>query len=481
MMAGLAFTRPADQMLGKNQSQPALFQVVDIEALVPANHRLRKIDAVLDLSFVRAAVAECYSTSRGRPSIDPELALRMMLLGRLYDLGDRELCDEIGMHVGMRWFCGLNLQDPVPDHSTLSRLKNERWGQSGLFQRLFDEVVRQCAEAGLVSGRHVSVDGSEVRANASMKSLRPIEVSRPHGSGDEPESGGAAAKEPQPRGGWTGHGVKYGNQTHRSTSDPEARLYRKGKTKEAKLCYLMNDLIDTKSRVILSRKVSEAHSSSERRVCVEMLDEVLAKKAALALPNRPEVASLDAGYGTGECAADLLDRGVLPHMPLQAGDKMEAVPTWKRCTRDLPQYRKRREKVRVAMARNRVRELQKTRGYQVSRRLRVRSEHTFAEAKTRHGMGRARTRGRQRVQVEAELTAVVQNLKRLAAYRGRRRPGQVQAEIAARRQHSCPRAARLIRRARGRAASTSWSLTSQDQNALTLRTAFFNRLLALRR
>ena len=147
-------------MLGKNQSQPALFQVVDIEALVPPNHRLRKIDAVLDLSFVREAVAECYSASRGRPSIDPELALRMMLLGRLYNLGDRELCDEIGMHVGMRWFCRLNLQDPVPDHSTLSRLKNERWSGSGLFQRLFDEVVRQCAEAGLVSGRHVSVDGS---------------------------------------------------------------------------------------------------------------------------------------------------------------------------------------------------------------------------------------------------------------------------------------------------------------------------------
>lgn len=417
-------------MLGKNKSQPALFQVVDIEALVPANHRLRKINAVLDLSFVREAVAECYSASRGRPSIDPELALRMMLLGRLYDLGDRELCDEIGMHVGMRWFCGLNLDDPVPDHSTLSRLKNERWSQSGLFQRLFDEVVRQCAAAGLVSGRHVSVDGSEVRANASMKSLQPIEAPAGPKGADEPEPEGGAAKEPQPKGGWRGHGVKYGNQTHRSTSDPEARLYRKGRTKEAKLCYLMNDLIDTKSRVILSRKVSEAHSSSERRVCIEMLDDVLSKRETLGLPKRPEVMSLDAGYGTGECAADLLDRDVLPHMPLQAGGKREAVPTWKRRTRDLSQHRKRREKVRVALARNRVREAQETRGYQISRKLRVRSEHTFAEAKTCHGMDRARSRGNRRVQVEADLTGVVQNLKRLAAYRGRRRPAQAQAESA---------------------------------------------------
>jgi transposase len=416
-------------MLGKNQSQPALFQVVDIEALVPPNHRLRKIDAVLDLSFVHEAVAECYSAGRGRPSIDPELALRMMLLGRLYNLGDRELCDEIGMHVGMRWFCRLNLEDPVPDHSTLSRLKNERWSRSGLFQRVFDEVVRQCAEAGLVSGRHVSVDGSEVRANASMKSLQPIEAPVLRSADDEPEPGAGAAKEPQPKGGWTGHGVKYGNQTHRSTSDPEARLYRKGKAKEAKLCYVMHDLIDTKSRVILSRKVSEAHSSAERRVCIEMLDEVLAKKAALCLPNQPGVASLDAGYGTGECAAALLDRGVLPHMPLQAGEKMEEIPTWKRRTLDLMQHRKRREKVRVARARNRVRELQQTRGYQVSRKLRVRSEHTFAEAKGCHGMDRARSRGQRRVQVEAELTGVVQNLKRLASYRGRKQPMAARAAL----------------------------------------------------
>jgi transposase len=432
-------------MLGRNRSEPALFQYVNVEELVPKNHFLRKVDAVLDLSFVRDAVAECYSASRGRPSVDPELALRMMLLGRLYDLGDRELCDEIGMHVGMRWFCGMNLHDPVPDHSTLSKLKNERWAESGLFQRLFDKVILQCSEAGLVSGRHLSGDGTQVRADASMQSLEPIiEAAEPSGNDDdpsgEPDDGATQAqpapslelvstepKEPQPRGGWKGHGVKYSNQTHRSTSDPDARLYRKGKGKESKLSYLVHDLIDTKSRVILSRKVSEAHSSAERRVCIEMLDEVLAKQDVLGLPNRPEVISLDGGYGTGEMAAALLDRDVLPHMPLQAGPEMEPVPTWKRPTYDLPQRRSRNEKVRHARARNRVRELQKTRGYQVSRRLRPRSEHTFAEAKTQHGMDRARVRGEARVQVQATLTGAVQNLKRLAAFRGRRRPAGAQA------------------------------------------------------
>lgn len=432
-------------MLGRNCSEPALFQYVNVEALVPKNHFLRKVDAVLDLSFVRAAVAECYSASRGRPSVDPELALRMMLLGRLYDLGDREVCDEIGMHVGMRWFCRMNLHDPVPDHSTLSKLKNERWADSGLFQRLFDKVILQCSEAGLVSGRHLSGDGTQVRADASMQSLEAIiEAAEPSGDAEDPsgETGGSTAeeqqapslklvsseaKEPQPRGGWKGHGVKYSNQTHRSTSDPDARLYRKGKGKESKLSYLVHDLIDTKSRVILSRKVSEAHSSAERRVCIEMLDEVLAKQDVLGLPNRPEVISLDGGYGTGEMAAALLDREVLPHMPLQAGPEMEPVPEWKRPTYSLPQRRSRDEKVRQARARNRVRELQKTRGYQVSRSLRTRSEHTFAEAKTLHGMDRAQVRGEARVQVQATLTGAVQNLKRLAAYRGRRRPAGAQA------------------------------------------------------
>ena len=96
----------------------------------------------------------------------------MLLLGRLYDLSDRELCTEIQMHVGMRWFCRLQLHDEVPDHSTLSKLK-DKWAEAGVFQQVFDRVVRQCSEVGLVSGRHLSVDGTEVKASASMKSLSP--------------------------------------------------------------------------------------------------------------------------------------------------------------------------------------------------------------------------------------------------------------------------------------------------------------------
>ncbi len=413
-------------MLGRNTSQPMLFQMVDLEVLVPASHRLRKIDAVLDLAFVREAVAALYHESRGRPSIDPELAIRMLLLGALHDLSDRELCEEVAMHVGFRWFCRLNLHDPVPDHSTLSKLK-EKWSEAGLFAQLFDQVVRQCAEAGLVSGRHVSIDGSEVRADASMKSLSPIEPEPDIAPAAPRESVAPQAQEPEPPGGWSGHGQKYSNQTHRSTSDPEARLYRKGGGKEAKLSYLMHDLLDTKSRVILRRRISLAHSAKEREMALEMLDEVQQKQDALALPQAVEIASVDGGYGTGDFAADLLDRSILPHMPLQAGPDMETVPVWTRRTYDLQQQRQRKQKVRIARARNRVRELQKSRGYQLSRRLRLRSEHIFAEAKGSHGMERARVRGCRRLQVQAELAGTVQNLKRLISFRGRKHYGVAQA------------------------------------------------------
>jgi IS5 family transposase len=145
----------------------------------------------------------------------------MMILGALYNLSDRKLCDEIRMHAGFRWFCRLNFHDPVPDHSTLSRLRNERWARSDVFAKLFEKVLADCAASGTVSGRHVSVDGTQIRADASMKSLERKEE-------DDPDETPPPPAEPQPEGAWQGHGARYSNATHESTSDPDARLYRKG-------------------------------------------------------------------------------------------------------------------------------------------------------------------------------------------------------------------------------------------------------------
>jgi len=416
-------------MLGRNPSEPSLFQMVDVESLVPANHRLRKIDAVLDLSFVPEVVAECYSANRGRPSIDPELALRMMLLGVLYDLSDRELCQEIQMHAGMRWFCGLDFHDPVPDHSTLSRLRNERWSESGLFERLMDEVVRQCSEAGLVSGRHLSVDGTEVQADAGVKSLTRRGPRGPDDQ-DPPQGSKQGPGEPKPAGEWQGHGRRYTNETHASTTDPDARLYRKGNQRGARLSYLVHDLIDTKSRVILRRKASLATGSAERDTALKMLDEVLQSGDELGLPQRPEMLTGDAGYGATELITELMDRGIEPHVPLLADDAPEDVPQWKRRTFNLEHQRARVRKVKEVQARNRVREIHQTRGYMVSRKLRIRSEHVFAEAKNRHGLRRARRRGRERVEEQVTLVAVVQNLKRLVAFRSRNDRGAAAANAA---------------------------------------------------
>ena len=413
-------------MLGRNPSEPSLFQMVDVESLIPADHQLRKIDAVLDLSFVPDAVAQCYSSGRGRPSIDPELALRMMLLGVLYDLGDRELCEEIQMHAGMRWFCRLNFHDSVPDHSTLSRLRNERWAESGLFEQLMDEVIRQCCEAGLVSGRHLSVDGTEVRADASMKSLKRRGPQPPDASSNPPAAPDVG-KEPSPAGEWKGRGERYKNETHFSTTDPDARLYRKGDNRESRLSYLAHDLIDTKSRVILRRRASLATGTAERDLGLEMLDEVLEAADDLRLPQRPEILSGDANYGATEFISGVLDRDLLPHIPLLASEALEDPPTWKRRTFNLERKRARERKVKETQARNRARALQRTRGYQVSRKLRVRNEHVFAEGKNQHGLRRARRRGRERVEHQFTLTAVVQNLKRLVSFMGRRPRGAAAA------------------------------------------------------
>lgn len=428
-------------MLGHNTSEPALFQMVDLESLVPASHRLRKIDAALDLSFVREAVAECYVPARGRPSIDPELVVRMMILGVLYDLSDRQLCDEIRMHAGFRWFCRLNFHDPVPDHSTLSRLRNERWAKSDLFTRLFEEVLRRCVAAGMVSGRHVSADGTQIQANASMQSLERREAeddeqatppaAPPSPSKAEFSTGAVAdttsAKEPQPKGGWKGHRERYSNQTHVSRTDPDARLYRKGGGQGSKLSYLVHDVIDTgdvtspESRVILGRRTSLATGTAEREMALELLrgfkirDEHEARRDWLGLEQAVEIFTGDTGYGAGGFVADVIDRRVTPHVPLQASADLEEIPSWQRRTFNLAWYRNRCEKVRQALARNTVRLEQRSHGYTVSRKLRIRSEHIFAEAKNEHGLGRARHRGIERVDRQSLLVATVQNAQAAGA------------------------------------------------------------------
>src|SRR5271154_4718093 len=130
-------------MQGKHEYQPELFATIDFEILIPKGHLLRRIDKVLDLSFLPELTAPLYSESHGRPSIDPEVFIRMVLLSYLYNIdSDRQLCEEVGYNLAYRWFCKLSLKDSVPDHSSITRIR-DRLGEK-VYEQIFEQVVDQC-------------------------------------------------------------------------------------------------------------------------------------------------------------------------------------------------------------------------------------------------------------------------------------------------------------------------------------------------
>jgi transposase len=155
-------------MMGQQaDGQERLFYSFNLEDHVPAQHLLRGIDQCLDLSELRQYLTEYYSHT-GRPSIDPELMMRMLIIGYSYGIrSERRLCEEVNLNLAYRWFCRLGLEDAVPDHSTFSKNRHGRFRESGVFGWRFDGVVRRCMAAGLVKGEGFAVDASLVAANAS--------------------------------------------------------------------------------------------------------------------------------------------------------------------------------------------------------------------------------------------------------------------------------------------------------------------------
>ena len=427
----------------KEKSTP-MFHYFQIEDLVPEDHILRLIDKAVDFSFIRQEVAHCYCPDNGRPGVDPELVVRMVLIGYLYALSENRLCQEVRMHAAYRLFCHMNFDDQVPDRSTLNKLRNHKWASSGLFERIMRYVVKQCIDAGFVGGRHFSVDGTQIRANASVKSIEPIEPSVSldeylheigfHGIPRAGEFNDSSSNPPFRDSGSptkTGtqdkdfHGEQWTNETHRSTTDPDARLYRKSHGKEASLSFLGHNLIDTKSRVILDTKATHATGTAEREAALAMLDTI----AGYTMPHcSPQILVADTGYGSSDFIADVIDRGIIPHIPLRAGDALEPIPTWKRRTTKAHIQAKRDKKTREAYARNYARSIASTPQFTLSQKLRKRSEHIFAEAKQQHGLRYARYRGLLKLQEQLFLTAAVQNLKRLVAFL-KRKKANIQAQF----------------------------------------------------
>jgi transposase len=151
---------------GQHCYQPELFSQIDYDQLIPPNHLLRKIDQVLDLSFLNDLTRPLYSEEVGRPSVAPDIFIRMILLQALYNIdSDRQLCEEVGYNLAYRWFCKLSLRDRVPNHSSMTRIR-DRMGE-GTFKKIFLTVVEQCRSAGLLKGERLMTDGSYIKGKSS--------------------------------------------------------------------------------------------------------------------------------------------------------------------------------------------------------------------------------------------------------------------------------------------------------------------------
>ncbi len=403
-----------------DKPQEELFPFVEMAKLVPEKHILRMIDRYVDFSFIDDLVDHTYSDVTGRPATDPELMVRILTIGYLYNLSERKLFEDLQMHAAYRWFCNLGFHEKVPNRSTLNRLRNHRWAQDGIFENIMQNIVIQCTNAGLVSGKHLAVDGTKVRANASIKSLEPIEIEVEMDeylgrlklkAKDSPRT--ATEKNHDDK---NFRGTKHSNKTHRSTTDSDARLFRKSLGQETTLSYVANDLIDTKSRVILATTVTQPGISTECDAALEMLDVVKEN----GLIKRLQTLTADKGYGTSSFITELLNRNILPHIPLLAKDKYEAEPSWKTNTYIPDHLQKRVKKTKEVKARNHARELAQTSDYKLSQKLRKRVEHIFAEAKICHGLGRAKCRGLHKMKQQACMTATVQNIKRLVGHMQRK-------------------------------------------------------------
>ena len=298
-------------MMGRQVAQGSLFYGFRLEDHVPGDHLLRRIDGLLDFGFVREALAGSYSAG-GRPSIDPELMLRMLLVGYLFGIrSERRLCQEVHLNLAYRWFCRLDLGDAVPDHSTFSKNRHGRFRECDLYRLLFEQVGAKCAAVGLVAGRELAVDGSTIMADASWEKklsgttaadeLRALDrMSRPVANYlaalDAALPVAADVREPI-------------DPKHVSPTDPEAALTRKHGP--ARYAYAINPLLDLDTDCILDVEATPARFSTEVAAARTLITRAKAK-----LGIAPVQLAADKACGNGPLLGWLIDEGITPHVPV---------------------------------------------------------------------------------------------------------------------------------------------------------------------
>ena len=294
-------------MMGQLSSgQERLFYSFNLEDHIPANHLLRSIDRCLDLSDLRHHLADFYSPI-GRPSIDPELMIRMLIVGYCYGIrSERRLCEEAHLNLAYRWFCRLSLEDEVPNHSTFSKNRHGRFRDSDLFRWLFNEVLRRCMDAGLVKGEGFAVDASIIKADASRQRGVP---------GDEPVNWSDPALSTRAvREYFEALDEEALAETlpkRLSLTDPQAR-WTAAPGGPAFYAYSTNYLIDTEHGVIMDVEPTPAHRTAEVESTKTMIDRVEAQ-----FDIKPERLIGDTAYGTAPMLAWMVEeKDIEPHVPV---------------------------------------------------------------------------------------------------------------------------------------------------------------------
>jgi transposase len=348
-----------------------MLSLVSPEQRVPADHPLRKVKQLADETL--AALSPTFDAmyaGGGRPSIPPERLLKATLLMAFYSVrSERLFCEQLDYNLLFRWFLDMSMVEESFDHSTFSK-NRERLVEHEVAKQFLAEIVERARAGRLMSDDHFTVDGTLIEAWASMKSFRPKDEK----PGDRPP--------PDDPGNPTVnfHGEKRSNETHQSTTDPESKLYRKGRNHEAKLSYCGNVLMENRNGLIVDLRVEPADGYAERRGALAMLDE--------SLPNQEGVTlAADAGYDIADFVAACRERGITPHIA-QTRDTRRRSAVDGRTTRHA--------------------------GYAVSQRIRKRVEEIFGWAKTVACFRKTRFRGRARTQLAAHLIAAAYNLLRIA-------------------------------------------------------------------
>jgi len=456
-------------MMGRQTGgQDKLFYAFNLEDHIPSNHLLRGINRFLDLSDLRHHLSEFYSHT-GRPSIDPELMVRMLVIGYCFGIrSERRLCEEVHLNLAYRWFCQLGLEDKVPDHSTFSKNRHGRFRQSGTLRHVFETVLRRCMSEGLVGGEGFAVDASIIKADANRaRSLIPGEVkdwSQGDGSSRAVREYLAALEEENPAEDDTSEaGPPNAAARTISLTDPAAQ-FTAAPGGPAFFAYSTNYLIDTQHGVILDVQATPAHRTAEvesTKVMVERVEE--------RFDLSPERLIGDMAYGTAPMLAWMVeDKGIEPHVPVwdktQRKDDSFSISDFQwneraqeyRCPQEHAlrherrAFKKARSHVTKAdtviyrasqsdcagcpmksrccpntpmrkiarsiheSARDVAREISKTDAYKQSRKDRKKVEMLFAHLKRILKLDRLRLRGLSGAQDEFLLAATAQNLRRMA-------------------------------------------------------------------